>query len=359
MNIKHKVIAASCLLLALSSCKEQQTIPAKEIPATEVLSPKAKTSLLMQENRDFLGNRIQDFHPLTDSTFLVTGSVNNLFVYSDKGEQIGTIGTSGQGAFQYTRPDKCDVDDNTVYVFSRLQQKLFAYDKSGVPITDFSLPCRGIADFAVYQDSLLCCLYDGTEENKTLEVFRLSDMSSLTVVKQKTEEDQLLYLAEKAGGLCIEGDNLFWCTPSSLRLHKLNLKRLDEKPQEWCYSDSEFIVARLEKDACAIINGDRPFVMEYLNSNSRVTQVEAMNNNIYLLAETGAFSTDSDGSFHFEGRKLKIYQIDIVNGNPLHTYELAYPEHCTLVKLTDGCLHLFRATFTDNDMEIWMEKIHL
>ena len=94
-------------------------------------------------------------------------------------------------------------------------------------------------------------------------------------------------------------------------------------------------------------------------SNSLVTQVDVWDNALYLLAETGKYALDADGTWQSGSRKLKIYQIDLASGHPLHTCQLEYPEHGTLAKLQEGNLYLFRATFTEDDMEISMDKIPL
>lgn len=246
-----------------------------------------------------------------------------------------------------------------MYVFSRFQRRLFVYDKTGVSVRDYGLPCQNVAEFAVSRDSLITCLYDGTEGDKTIEVFDLSSMRSLTTIRQNKEEDLLLYLEVRAGGLCVAGDKLYGCRPSQLRVYVVDLKNPQDKVAEWAYTDDGFKVVPIEGSAYEIINTDRKFAVDYVFANSRVTQVDVWNNVLYLLAETGKFNIEPDGAWQSGSRVLRIYQMDLASGHPLHTCQLEYPEHGTLAKLQEGNLYLFRATFTEDDMEISMDKIPL
>ena len=342
-------------LLIVVGCKQpQQEMSVWNIPEAVYLDCAAKDSLLLRENIGFLGNSVRDYAALTDTSFLLAGE-NNLFVYSLLGHQAGTFGSSGEGPFQYMRPDLFYVSDSFVYIFDRVPMKLYVYDKVGLPIRDYKLPCRGIADFAVYRDSLLCCLYDGTEEDKTLEVYELSSMRPLKTVRQKTEEDQVLYLAERAGGICVSGDSLYWCTPSRLALCVLDLKHPHKAFVQRVYADDDFEVAALEGKAYDIINENRKFVLDYMAANSRVTQVCIYDGTISVLVETGKTEMAPDG--RGGNRSLKVYQISLSDGKPQHVYQLDYPKFCALAKLQGGSLHLFRASLTEDDMEVWMDKV--
>lgn len=344
-------------LLIVVGCKQpQQGMSVWNIPEAVYWDCAAKDSLLLRENIGFLGNSVRNFAALTDTSFLLSGG-NNLFVYSLLGHQTGTFGCSGEGPFQYMRPDLFYVSDSLVYIFDRVPMKLYVYDKAGLPIRDYKLSCRGIADFAVYRDSLLCCLYDGTEEDKTLEVYELSSMRPLKTIRQKTEEDQVLYLAERAGGICISGDSVYWCTPSRLALYVLDLTHSGKAVVQRTYVDDDFEVEELEGKAYDLINENKKFVLDYMAANSRVTQVDIYNGDIYLLAETGKIEMAPDGMPRGGSRSLKVYRISLSNGKPQHVYQLDYPKLCALAKLQGGRLYLFRASFTEDDMEVWMEQV--
>ena len=171
---------------------------------------------------DFLGKSVNNFAVLTDSSFLVAGD-RKLIIYSSAGKQIGKIGSVGNGPFQYSYPDAIYVSDKYVYVFSRFQRKLFVYDKMGVPVRDYDLPCQNVDEIAVCRDSLIACLYDGTEDDKTIEVFDLSSLKSLATIRQNKEEDMLLYLRIRAGGLCTTDDKIYGCRPSQLGVYAIDL----------------------------------------------------------------------------------------------------------------------------------------
>lgn len=358
--MRKKLLITVCgALLSLVSCKHaQEELPLWEMPEASKEELSMESSLTLQENMDFLGKSVNNFAVLTDSSFLVAGD-RKLIIYSSAGKQIGKIGSVGNGPFQYSYPDAFYVSDKYVYVFSRFQRKLFVYDKMGVPVRDYDLPCQNVDEIAVCRDSLIACLYDGTEDDKTIEVFDLSSLKSLATIRQNKEEDMLLYLRIRAGGLCTTDDKIYGCRPSQLGVYAIDLNNPQDEVKEWAYADDDFKVTPIEGSAYEIINTDRKFAIDYVFSNSLVTQVDVWDNALYLLAETGKYALDADGTWQSGSRKLKIYQIDLASGHPLHTCQLEYPEHGTLAKLQEGNLYLFRATFTEDDMEISMDKIPL
>ena len=330
--MRKKLLITVCgALLSLVSCKHaQEKLPLWEMPEASKEELSVESSLTLQENMDFLGKSVNNFAVLTDSSFLVAGD-RKLIIYSSAGKQIGKIGSVGNGPFQYSYPDAIYVSDKYVYVFSRFQRKLFVYDKMGVPVRDYDLPCQNVDEIAVCRDSLIA--------NK--------------------EEDMLLYLRIRAGGLCTTDDKIYGCRPSQLGVYAIDFNNPQDEVKEWAYADDDFKVTPIEGSAYEIINTDRKFAIDYVFSNSLVTQVDVWDNVLYLLAETGKYALDADGTWQSGSRKLKIYQIDLASGHPLHACQLEYPEHGTLAKLQEGNLYLFRATFTEDDMEISMDKIPL
>lgn len=97
--------------------------------------------------------------------------------------------------------------------------------------------------------------------------------------------------------------------------------------------------------------------MEFINSNSRMVQVSAYDGFVYMVAETGKVVSEPNGSFNNANRKVKLYKIDAGNGTSLATYVYDIPLYCGLTKLVDGSLYMFRASFSEDDFKVWMDKI--
>lgn len=233
------------LFIGMISCSESTNKSEQAVVPSNPGNP-VELSLALEENIGLLGKRIQDFFNLTDSTSLVV-SGDCLFVYSHQGTQVCQIGEKGEGPGRYIRVDKVFVSDRYIYVWNSVQKKILAYTYTGSFVADYTLPLQGIADFVIYKDNLLCCLFNGTERDKSIEIYDLKTMKAKASFSSKTEEDQLLFLAEKAGGLCLNGSKLHWGFPSKLTLYALDLEDLDSPVLETAYRDDDFKVEKLKR----------------------------------------------------------------------------------------------------------------
>ena len=353
-----RIIIWIFLLMGIAACSNNTNHSKNSEQTVAVALPgnKVEHSLSLEENIDLIGKRIQDYFRLTDSTSLVV-SGEKLFVYSDKGYQLYQIGEKGEGPKQYIRIDKVSVSDRYVYVWNSVQNKILVYTFSGEFIKDYTLPHLGIADFVIYRDRLLCCLFNGTEGDKSVEIYDLHTMNTRLSLKSKTGEDQLLFLAEHAGGLCLNGTKLYWSYPSNLAVNVLDLENLETPVKEMVYTDDDFVVSKLERKAYDLINSNKIKAMEFINSNSRIVQVDAYDDFVFIMAETGNIIWQANGNFSFEDRKLKLYKIDSKNCASLSTYVYDIPPYCGLTKFVDGYLYRFRASFSEDDFKILMDKI--
>ena len=77
----------------------------------------------------------------------------------------------------------------------------------------------------------------------------------------------------------------------------------------------------------------------------------------FIMAETGKIIWEPNGKSSFENRKLKLYKIDAKNWASLSTYVYDIPLYCGLTKFVDGYLYRFRASFSEDDFKILMDKI--
>ena len=203
----------------------------------------------------------------------------------------------------------------------------------------------------------MCCLYANsfTGENKIVEIFDLKTMQSLKKYKTNRQEDFLLSIAHSAGGLSLVDDKLVWCSPSCLSLHVQDLNQLDNSECIYEYNDNFFRVDKLEKTATDIINRDKYFLLNYLNSNSRILQVDSFNGKMYIIAEIGEIVLNDEGIFDFDKRFFRIYVFNM-NFEPELTLDMKYPIGCLLLKFINGALHVFRGNLIDEDSFIFMDK---
>lgn len=345
------------LLIVFSGCSEKTN---NNITSTRTVVPakpcdKVDFSLALEENIDFIGKKVQDFFSLAESKSLLI-STDQIFVYSDQGNQLYQIGKKGEGLGEYIRVDKAFVSDNYVYIWNSAQKKLLSYSFSGKHIKDYAPSFYNMANFVVYKDSLLCCLFDGTEDDKSLGIYDLNTMSTIASFRSRTEEDQLLFLADNAGGICLNGNKLYWSYPSKLALHTVNLENLEDSMNEWVYKDEDFVVSELKEKAYDIINSNKLKAMEFIHSNSRIIQVSAYNDFVFIMAETGKISWQANGAFDLNNRKLKVYKIDAKNGTSVDTFIYDIPKHCGLAKIVNDYLCIFRASFSEDDFQVWMDK---
>lgn len=353
-----RIIVWIFLLIGISACSNNTNYSksSEQTVAAAIPVNKVEHSLFLEENIDLIGKRIQNFFRLTDSTSLVV-SEEKLFVYSDQGYQLYQIGEKGEGPKQYIRIDKVSVSDKYVYIWNNVQKKILVYAFSGEFIKSYNLPQLGIADFVIYKDHLLCCLFNGTEGDKSIEIYDLHTMDTILSLTSKTEEDQLLFLAEQAGGVCLNGTKLYWSYPSKLALYVLDLENLETPVNEIVYKDDEFMVRKLGEKAYSLINANKFKAMEFINSNSRIVQVDTYDNFIFVMAETGNIIWQANGNFSYENRKIKLYMIDSRNWASLSTYVYDIPSYCGLTKFVDGYLYRFRASFSKDDYKVLMDKV--
>lgn len=344
------------LLVVLSTCFGcTEKIERVSVPNAEGLDSVFST-LRLGENLDLLDDVILDCKLVTDTTFLLI-SRDKVFLYHNNGVQKRIVGNKGEGPGEYLSPDNVYVSDNYIYIWCRIKNKILVYSIEGNFLNDYLINVSSLSEFVVYKDRLLCCLYSNsfTGENKIVEIFDLKTMRSLKKYKTNRQEDFLLSVAHSAGGLSLVDDKLIWCSPSCLSLHVQDLNQLDNSEYIYEYNDNVFRIDKLEKTATEIINGDKRFLLNYLNSNSRVLQVDSFDGKIYIIAEVGEIVLNDEGIFDFDKRFFRIYVYNM-DFEPELTVELKYPVNCGLLKFMDGALHVFRGDLTDEDSFIFMDK---
>lgn len=344
------------LLVVVSACLGcTEKIERISVPNAEGLESVSST-LRLEENLDLLDDVILDCKSVSDTTFLLISS-DKIFLYLNNGMQKCIVGNKGEGPGEYLSPDNVYVSDNYIYIWCRIKNRIFVYSKEGEFLKDYLINVSSLSEFVIYQDRLLCCLYSDslTGENIIVEIFDLETMHSLKKYKTNRQEDFLLSVAHSAGGLSLVDDKLIWCSPSYLSLHVQDLNQLDNSECIYEYNDEVFRVEKLEKTATDIINKDKRFLLNYLNSNARILQVDSFNGKIYLIAEVGEIVLNDEGIFDFDKRFFRIYVFNM-NFDPDLTVEMKYPVSCGLLKFINGELYVFRGNLTDGDFFIFMDK---
>lgn len=344
------------LLVVLSACFGcTEKIERMPVPNAEGLDSIFST-LRLEENLDLLDDVILDCKLVTDTTFLLI-SRDKVFLYLNNGIQKRIVGNKGEGPGEYLSPDNVYVSDNYIYIWCRIRNRILVYSIEGDFLKDYLINVSSLSEFVIYKDRLLCCLYANsfTGENKIVEIFDLKTMQSLKKYKTNRQEDFLLSIAHSAGGLSLVDDKLVWCSPSCLSLHVQDLNQLDNSECVYEYNDNFFRVDKLEKTATDIINRDKYFLLNYLNSNSRILQVDSFNGKMYIIAEIGEIVLNDEGIFDFDKRFFRIYVFNM-NFEPELTLDMKYPIGCLLLKFINGALHVFRGNLIDEDSFIFMDK---
>lgn len=347
-----------CLIITITiffvlSCKNEKTVTDYTFSDSFYVDSLIY-SCLLEENIDLIGKTISDFQLLTDSTFLLV-SRKNVYIYSKNGVQLGLVGKAGDGPHQYLSPDKIYVSEKYVYIWCRAQRKVFVYTKTGKYISEYSTESQSILTFSIYKDQFLCCLLEGTEEDKIIDIYDLQNLKSVKSIYSEDQQDRLLSLAQFSGGLVLSNDMLYWSVPSKLTLHALNLKKQDGKELIYGFQDRDFVVEKLTTDISALINDRKSEVLDFFRLNSRIIQIDYFENEFYIIAETGIIDRRIDGTFDYSNRKIKIYVLD-ENCKPINSYKLNYPLYCGLIKVIRGELYVLKADFSDNDFCVILEK---
>lgn len=306
------------------------------------------SSTYIKENIDFIGNYVSDFLIVNDSTYLLSTS-HSIFIYSKSGNQIGVIGKQGEGPENYLNIGEICLSDKYIYVWCKTKQKLFVYDILGNLQTSYSLPNRKIISMCVYQDRFLCCMMDGTLENKIIEIYDLIESDSRRTIISDCKEIELLSCAQVAGDIKLKKNFLYWSTPAELSIYMLDLNNINGEIVQYKYDDNNFSVEKLpNKD----ISYDKKFIFNYINSNSRILQLSVNANGLYLMAEIGII-TDN-----YKDRFIKIYQLN-ANGDLINTYKYDISENDGFFKILNDKLYILRAEDNNFDYNIVLDEYPL
>lgn len=349
-----KIYTYILLVFLFFTCCSEKTKETHPFFPTDSINNKINT-ICLNENLDFLGNTVSDFLIFNDSTYLISTPFA-VYIYSKKGVQIRTIGEQGEGPDKYLNIGEVCLTENYVYIWCQIKQRLFVYDREGTYLTTYPLPRRMIISMCVYQDRYLCCMLDGSHDNKIIEIYDLYESESLRSVSLYSKETRLLSCAQTAGDIEIRKNILYWSIPSELSLYSLDLNNINGKILQYNFYDEDFIVKKLNKKD-GLYDGQK--ILEYINSNSRIIQLSFHKENIFIVTETGTIKQSKQSETDKSSKRfVKIYQIN-KDKKLTNMYMYNISANYGFTKLTNDTFYLLRAEETLDDFRIILDEYSL
>lgn len=129
------------LLLALCSCSTTSDITTNHInvnedyPESEFFS--SYTYVKLQPSNPMI-TEISDIRMSNDRIF-VTDKTSKLFVFSKEGKFLNVLDKRGHGSNEYVEITDFDIKNDTIYVLSRPQKKIYVYSYDGKQVNTFEL----------------------------------------------------------------------------------------------------------------------------------------------------------------------------------------------------------------------------
>lgn len=280
---------------------------------------------ILKENIDMLGN-ICSFSFIDSNHFVIstTSPDPSLFIYNCQGIQEKKIKRFGRGPGEYIEPAIIHVFNNYIYIWCSKQLKLIKLDLKGRFIEEYKDLKKAIKDFSIQNENIIFYVAGGFDE-ALIEIHHIRQRNNIDYIGKPSNEHLVLNLTERAGGLVLIDDSIYYTSTDALNIYCTNIKNTKHNT-EFCFKDTEFCVHELNTDANILMNNERNKVIDYLLNNSIIKNLFYVNNHLIIQSEIGKSKIAKKGIDHSQ-RYIKYY---IFNLNKEYLYsvkELYNPEY--------------------------------
>ena len=353
-NMK-KIIFLLCYLLLFYCCK--RTDKNNIILLSDTNSNIVYDSICsLKENIDILGN-INSFNFIDSNHFIISTISPDpaLFIYNSQGIQEKKINRLGRGPGEYIEPAIVHVFNNHIYIWCSKQLKLIKLDLKGRFIEEYKNFKKAIKDFSIWNENLIFYIAGGFNE-ALLEIHHIHQRNNIDYIGKPSNEHLVLNLTERSGGLILVNDSLYYTSADALHIYCTNIKNTTHNTSSY-FKDTEFIVNKLNLDANILVNNERDKVIDYLLSNSIITNLFYANNYLIIQSEVGK-SKIIDKRIDHSQRYLKYYIFDS-GKNYLYSVKELYNPNYNIQRYAnyDNKLYNIKTSLRNEDLTYVVSEI--
>jgi len=227
-------------------------------------------------------------------------------LFDGTGTQIGQPGNMGKGPGEYVQPSRIMFIKDTLYVWDSGQIKFLKFDtvnnKPLLEIKDFRW---AVQDFTVSGNDIF--FYNsGRTSGPYIEQYNISDNKYIHRFGKRTQPHTLLTTYRYAGGIGHRGRYVYYISPASLKLHRIDTHNFEEST--YALEDSEFKALKVENTRQIIMDGE---MQEVTNETGKVTDLFVLNDYLVISAQIGkdVYSEQFDAYLATE-RKVRFYVLN-------------------------------------------------
>lgn len=301
MKLSSKIMLLPAMALLVFSCNRnlQKQQPPEEDFQTEYITTLKNDPVLPG---------VPSSVSFVDENHLVVASAkaSQVILFDASGNQIRTIGNSGQGPFEYVSPSIVRASENKIFVWCNNLTKLIQYDLDGKPLAENSFPIA-IKDFVVHGNYAGFYLAGGLSREGVIQIYDLEQEAFVQGFGHKDNEHHILSSLECAGGMDLMDGNLLFAPASQTLVYKLGLDDLALTSS--IIEDEDFKVEKANESYNEIIP-DPNKAFPYLFGNDVITGVYVTTDKVIVMAEVGKIEMDGLQSADYSKRRWKYYVLD-------------------------------------------------
>lgn len=261
-----------------------------------------------------LNSDIKAFYPLYNDGYVLTDGTC-IYKLDSVGNLTKRIHDQGHAKKEYLKIGNLFSDGKYIYAWCEVSFFLYKYDMDLNYIDKFQGPNRAIKQFVVANnDTAYFLLTGGFDE--TISVVPLNHNSKPKYCECYTNEDKALLRNSASGGITIMKGRIKYVRPSSMNILTLN------DDVTWALDDKDFKVKPIGGN---LQERSHKEMWEYILSNSTCTGLYSNGEHLWLITETGAFSTDSNGVLSIGNRHFNIFKIN-ESGDVISSTMYNYPQ---------------------------------
>ena len=313
-----------------------------------------KIKLTFKENIEAI-SPIKSFEILNDSLIIVVTEKRQIILYNDKGTQVKSIKTEGEGELELLNPALVKKFGNHFYVWCDQLLKIVKFNLDGIPVQEFKGFEHAIMDFEIAENHISTYIANILGE-PFIVLYHKSPLRIAGKFGFVENEQIILNFNSCAGGLAMHDNLLLYAPSNTLRIHFLDLDRLtDDKIK--IFNNSKFLVTKLSEDAHLMMNNDRQKALNYSLGNSLVTGIYKLKDFFIVTTEVGQMKFNGMNLENIDREEMfivfdKNYNLIRENLKPIK-----FNEPCQLIKPYKNSLYRIIVEEGKDEMEYTLKEI--
>ncbi|SDC54149.1 hypothetical protein SAMN04488104_1001157 [Algoriphagus faecimaris] len=261
----------------------------------------------LQDNLFLLGSP-SSFDIMEDGRIVLT-DVNSpkMIIYDQGGNQEKVIQADGNGPLQFQNPSIVKYYDGKIYLWCSQQLKLITYTPDGDPIEEFKIFDRAISNFTPFEDKLIAYTKGGFMDSY-IQVYDLGLGKLEKSLGEVSNEQVLLDIFSCSGGIDLKNNDLIYIASDELKINKFDLTTM-QSIEEISLTDEEFQVGEIKTNPVDMVNSDFNQAVKFINENSTVTGIFALDKGMVLVSEVGYYEGDAQKGITNSSNRFDKYYV--------------------------------------------------